>query len=118
MMRRKLTKSLLSVTQKSATGITTTNLNVLTSSGHLNPGSTTMLGQETTMGEYDQLRMVLLNISEQLVQIQQRKSSLDLDTLKSIADTKGALAELYNSIGYTIGIDTLMKEAEGESVLE
>ena len=104
---------MLSVTQKSDTGITTTNLNVLTSSGPLSPGSITTPDRESLTESYDQLRSVLLNISEQLALIQQRRSLLDLDISTSIGDTKAQLAALYNSIGYTAGIEAL----EGESVI-
>ena len=106
-MRRRLTRSSLSITQRSATGIQTTKLNVWSRSGHSKVASTILPDQETQAENLDQLRSVLLNISESVAQIQQRKSLEDLDISKSIADTKAALAALYASIGYTTGIEEL-----------
>ena len=113
-MKRKLTRSSLSITQRSGSGIQRTKLNVWSRSGHLNLGSTTSLDQDTQTENYEALRSVLLNISESVQLIQERKSSEDLDTLRNIADTKAALVALYNSIGYTTGIKELLdNEKEG-----
>ena len=113
-MKRKLTRSSLSITQRSGSGIQRTKLNVWSRSGHLNLGSTTSLDQDTQTENYEALRSVLLNISESVQLIQERKSLEDLDTLRNIADTKAALVALYNSIGYTTGIEELLdNEKEG-----
>ena len=114
MLKRKLTRSSLSITRKSGLDITTTRFSALSSYGHSNQGSTTLPDQEIVEDDYEALRSVLLNISESVAQIQERKSSEDLDILKNIADTKAQLVALYNSIGYTTGIESLLdNEKEG-----
>ena len=114
MLKRKLTRSSLSITRKSGSDIVTTRFNVFQRSGHLSPASTILPAQEIIEDDYEALRSVLLNISESVAQMQERKSCEDLDILRNIADTKAQLVALYNSIGYTTGIESLLdNEKEG-----
>ena len=108
-VRRRITKSSLWITRKLGSDIVRTNVNVWRYSGQERAGSITTPDQEAQMENLEALRLVLLNISESVAQTQQRKSSEASDILRSIADTKVALAELYNSIGYTTGIKELNK---------
>lgn len=109
-MRRHTINTSLTITQRLASGITRKSVSVWSSSGHSNQDSITTPDQEQQMENLEAAHLGLLNISQQLQQIQQRKYLSDLDTLRSIESTKEALVALYNSIGYTAGI----KELEGK----
>ena len=117
-VRRRITKSSLWTTRKLGSDIVRTNVNVWRYSGIEKADGITMLDQEQQAVSSEVLLSELRNISEKLAQTQQRKSSEVSDILKSIADTKAVLAELYNSIGYMAGIKALGLDNEEESAIQ
>lgn len=117
-VRRRITKSSLWTTRKLGSDIVRTNVNVWRYSGIERADGITMLDQEQQAVSSEVLLSELRNISEKLAQTQQRKSSEASDILRSIADTKAVLAELYNSIGYTAGIKALGLDNEEESAIQ
>ena len=112
MLKRKLTRNSLSLTQRSDTGIVRTRF-VASSHFGIEKVDTTISQSLDEPTELSALaHMESLNSLANAIQTRQSKSYEDLDT--SLNAMKEVLVELYASIGYTTGISELLdNEKEG-----